>query len=52
LRATRCVSYYAAGDRYTEILAPKLLAGGGVERLEVAADIAEVGGRFDKVVDD
>src|SRR5215475_7124122 len=41
LRAVRRVGDHAAADRAAEILAPELLAGGGVERIEVAADVAE-----------
>ena len=41
LRAVRHVGNHAACDRAAELLAPKFLAGGGVERVEIAADVAE-----------
>src|SRR5271157_3994095 len=41
LRALRSIGDHAAGDRAAEVLAPELLACGRIERIEVAADIAE-----------
>src|SRR5262245_42929858 len=41
LRTVRRVGDHAAADRAAEILAPQLLAAGGIESIEVAADIAE-----------
>ena len=41
LRTVRGIGDHAAADRAAEILAPKLLAVGGIERIEVAADVAE-----------
>src|SRR5215510_8309265 len=41
LRAVRRVGYHATADGAAEILAPELLAAGGIERIEVAAHVAE-----------
>src|SRR5271166_3302898 len=41
LRAVGGIGDHAAADRATEILPPKFLAGCGVERIEIAADVAE-----------
>src|SRR4029077_17139283 len=41
LRTVRGVGDHAAGDRAAEVLAPELLAIGGIERVEVAAYIAK-----------
>src|SRR5262245_9406350 len=41
LRAVHRVGDHAAANRAAEILAPQLLAAGGVERIEVAAHVAE-----------
>src|SRR5262249_61234756 len=41
LRTARGISDHAAADRAAEILPPELLSGCGIERMEVAAQIAE-----------
>ena len=41
LRTVRGIGDHTAADRAAELLAPKLLAVGGIERIEVAAYIAE-----------
>src|ERR1700730_8142723 len=41
LRTVRGIGNHTAGDRAAELLAPKFLAVGGIERIEVAAQIAE-----------
>src|SRR5262245_45421883 len=41
LRAVRRVGDHAAADAAAEILAPEFLAAGGIERIEVAAHVAE-----------
>src|SRR5215831_7342230 len=41
LRAARGIGDHATAERTAELLPPQLLARGGIERVEVAADIAE-----------
>ena len=41
LRAVRRVGDHTTAESAAELLAPKFLAGGGVERVEIAADVAE-----------
>ena len=41
LRAVGCISDHSAGDRAADLLTPQLLAGGGVERIKVAAHVAK-----------
>src|SRR5215469_11492493 len=55
LRAVRHIGNHAACDRAAELLAPEFLAGGGVERVEIAADVAEehdASGRRGQAADD
>src|SRR5215472_3199959 len=55
LRAVRHIGNHAACDRAAELLAPKFLAGGGVERVEIAADVTEehdASGRRGQAADD
>ena len=55
LRTVRGIGDHAAADRAAEILAPKFLAGGGIERIEVAAHVAEehdAAGRRSHAADD
>src|SRR5262245_13773771 len=41
LRTARCVRDHTAADRAAEILPPELLSGGGIERIENAAHVAD-----------
>ena len=41
LRTVRGIGDHTAADRAADLLAPQLLAVGGIERIEVAAQIAE-----------
>jgi len=41
LRAVHCVSDHAATDRAADLLAPQLLAGRRLKRIEIAAHIAK-----------